>query len=276
MKPKFVLSFALALILSDGLLGCASAGHHPAISKELRPELFLHLIGSYEYPEPSRLIASVPVHLSMDFDFLTQDKQHFRGRVDSENGKYVLHFQIYLYNGTNFFDGPVELDKPDDPGTRPYNDKTPFVYQPMFILSRNSSASSFLKRQEIAVEKEWNRSNQLTPQQIAKVEQKFRLMHPGLTEKDVFALLGLSHYRHRLPDPRLFRSNDWDLDEFQLATGAILSLEVDYPDSYKTDVTEHADGPYGNHWNWPVIHATLGSEIWSEPPASSRRIFVAN
>lgn len=267
------ITVCLAIILCGGLFGCSTAEHRPAITKEQPQSLFLHLIASYEYPDPPLLIASVPVHLSTNFDFLTEDKQHFTGRVDSKNGKYFVHFQIYLYDGTNYFDGDVELDKPDDPGTRPWNDKTPFVYQPMFILSQNPCASPFLKRQGTAMEEYWRRWNPLTPPQIAKVEQRFRLMHPGMTENEVFVLLGLSPYLNLLHDPRMFRSGDWwSFDDYQLGYRKVLELEVDC--GCKTNFTKLPDGKTAieivdnaylvGHKNCIVVRATLGPETWSK------------
>lgn len=270
MKTKLIL--CLALVLNGGLFGCSTAERQAA--KSSRADLYLQLIASYEYPEPPRLMASVPVHLSKNFNFLTDDQQHLTGWVEPRNGKYFVHFQVYLYDGTNVFDGEVDLDKPDDPGPQPYNDKTPFIYQPMFVLSRNASASPFLKRQAVAEEKEWQRENPLTPQQITEVYRRFRLMKTGMTESEVFAMLGLSRYRRRLIDPRMFRSNDWNIDDYQLAHGEILSLAVACPGSYKTNFIKLPDGRrameighggYGdNHGNCIVVHAALGAETWSD------------
>jgi hypothetical protein len=258
MNMNHKLLLCLALVLSGGSFGCSTAAHRSAGSS--KPDLYLHLIASYEYPKPPQLTASVPIYLSTNFDFLANNQQHLTGRVESRNGKYFAHFQIYLYDGTNVFDGEVELDKPDNPGTHPYNDKTPFIYQPLFILSRNSSAESFLKRQAAADKKEWRRWNPLTPQQIVSVKRKFNLMRPGMTENEAFAMVGLSSYRNCLLDPRMFRSNDWNSDDYQLADGEILSLEVDCSSisNYKTNFI------YGDHSNCIVVHAVLGTETWSK------------
>ena len=270
MKFETALCLALAFVATD----CASGTNaRTLISDEHKPDIYLHLVASYQYPKPPQVIASVPVSFYTNFDVLVYDRYHLTGRVEPRGAKYFVHFQIYLYDGTNYYDGEVDLDKPDDPGTRPYNDKTPFIYQPMFILSRNQSATEFLEQHAAITEDCWRRQNPLTLPQITRAEQRFRLLRSGMTENDILRLLGLFGDRKRLHDPRIFRSNDWNTDCYQLEAGENLCLEVDCP-AWKIRSVKHGDGTtawffdhgaYGDdHSNCFVVHASLGPQMWSK------------
>ena len=153
MKPKLIL--CLALVLSGGLFGCSSFDHRSANSKPSTPNLYLHLFASFVYPKQPRLIVSAPIPRSGDFDISMDDNQPLKGRIEIRSGIIFLHFQCGLCDGTNVFDGEVELEKGYTPWPQPYDEKAPFICQPHFVLSTNSSPKSFLKQQAIVEKKQW-------------------------------------------------------------------------------------------------------------------------
>ena len=152
MNPK--ISLCLALVLGGGLIACFSIEHQAAKSKQLPPDLYLHLFVSFVYPEPPQMILSAPIHFSSDFDIPMDDNQHLKGRIEPRNGILFVHFQGGLCSGMNVFDGGVELERRYEPWPQPYDDKAPFICQPHFILSSTSNPKSFLKQQADAEEKE--------------------------------------------------------------------------------------------------------------------------
>jgi hypothetical protein len=168
MKSKLILG--LALVLSGVLFGCSTSEQPSANSKPPPPDLYLHLIASFNYPEPPRLIVSSPIHRSSDFDILMDDHQHLKGHIEPRNGKFFVHFQGRLCSGINVFDGEVELEKREEPWPQPYDEKAPFVCQPHFILSSNSNPKPFLKRQADAEKN----SGSLETRSLAGAEQYFK------------------------------------------------------------------------------------------------------
>jgi hypothetical protein len=273
MKPKIIL--CLALVLSGGLFGCSSIGHHSADSKQSRPDLYLHLYASsVDYPEPPHLILSAPIHLSSDFDIPMDDNQRLKGRIEPRNGKFFVYFKGRLCSGTNVFDDEVELEKIYEPGPQPYDVKAPFICQPMFVLSLNSNPKSFLKRQAAAEKKQWHLENPLTARQLAEVKRRFHFMRAGMTKSEVFAMLGLSRYRNRLLPGSAYRSNDWNRESYQLVNRErlVLLLLFEYTGNKTDRIVVQADGkflwprldPADYKKNRAVIQVQLGSEIWSK------------
>lgn len=262
MKPKTLL--CLALVLSGWLFGCSSIDHHSASSKQPTRHLYLHLIASsFAYPKPPWLILSAPVPLSSDFDIPMDDNQHLTGRVEPRNGKLFVRFQGALCSGMNVFEGEVELEKQDMPGPQPYDLRVPFICQPLFILSSNPDPKSFLEQQAAAEKKQWHLDNPLTARQLAKVKKQFKLMRPGMTKDEVFALLGLSRYRGRLHSSNPFLHHMSERD-YQLAEGERLWLSFDWTGYDKTNRIELANGEHlmmldftGTHTNRLVVRAEL-------------------
>lgn len=267
MNPKLLL--CLALVLCSGLFGCSSIDHQSANSNQPPPHLYLHLIASsFAYPKPPRLILSARVPLSSDFDIPMVDNRHLDGRIDPRNEDYFGHFQARLCSGTNVFDGNVELEKRYTLWPQPYDVKAPFICQPLFILSSNPDPKSFLEQQAAAEKKQWHFDNPLTARQLARVKKQFKLMRPGMTKDEVFALLGLSRYRSRLL-PGCFFSPKLNRSTYKVADGEILTLVFDYTGYDKTNRLELANGEHimmldltGTHTNRLVIEAQLGMETW--------------
>ena len=111
------------------------------------PDLYLHVFASYVFPEAPRLVVSAPIHLGRDFDVLINDHQRVKGRIERRGFDCFAHFQGQLCSGPNVFDGEVEFEQRYEPWPRPYDAKAPFVCQPHFVLSTNSSPEPFLERQ---------------------------------------------------------------------------------------------------------------------------------
>jgi hypothetical protein len=239
MKPKLIPG--LALVLSAMMFGCSAFDHRSANSKPSTPDLYLHLFASFVYPEQPRLIVSAPIPRSGDFDISMDDNQHLKGRIELRNGIIFLHFQGGLGDGTNVFDGEVELEKRYEPWPQPYDEKAPFICQPHFVLSSNPSPESCLKEQAAAEKKYWERENPLTARQLAEVKRKFHLMRPGMTQDEVFAMLGLSGYQNRLLPIPFFNSNDSNIGDYQLSDEEHLMLFFDNT-GMKTKKYQLADG----------------------------------
>jgi len=235
MKPKLILG--LALVLSTMMFGCSAFDNRSANSKPSTADLYLHLFASFVYPEQPRLIVSAPIPRSGDFDISMDDNQHLKGRIELRNGIIFLHFQCGLCDGTNVFDGEVELEKRYEPWPQPYDEKAPFICQPHFVLTSNPSPKSFLKQQATAEKKYWERENPLTARQLAEVKRKFHLMRPGMTKDEVFSMLGLSGYL--LPSSPF--NPKFDLGDYQLADGEDLMLFFDNT-GMKTKNYQLADG----------------------------------
>jgi len=219
------------------MFGCSAFDNRSANSKPSTADLYLHLFASFVYPEQPRLIVSAPIPRSGDFDISMDDNQHLKGRIELRNGIIFLHFQCGLCDGTNVFDGEVELEKRYEPWPQPYDEKAPFICQPHFVLSSNPSPKSFLKQQATAEKKYWERENPLTARQLAEVKRKFHLMRPGMTKDEVFSMLGLSGYL--LPSSPF--NPKFDLGDYQLADGEDLMLFFDNT-GLKTKNYQLADG----------------------------------
>ena len=238
MNPKLLL--CLALVLSAMMFGCSSSDHRLANSKPPTSDLYLHLFASFVYPEQPRPIGSAPIPRSGDFDISMDDNKPLKGRIELRSGIIILHFQCGLCDGTNVFDGEVELEKRYEPWPQPYDEKAPFICQPHFVLSSNPSPKSFLKQQATAEKKEWERENPLTARQLAEVKRKFHFMRPGMTRDEVFSMLGLSGYRNRLLPSNPFLTRP-DIRGYQLADGERLMLFFDNT-GMKTKTYQLADG----------------------------------
>jgi len=214
------LSLALNVVPAD----CSLADSRTPM--EASPPFYLHLFASYIYPKSPRLIVSAPIYPSANFDVLMDGDQHLTGRVEPRNGKLHVHLQGRLCSGTNVFDGEVELEKREEPGPQPYDVKAPFICQPHFILSANPDPKSFLKQQAAAEKKKWHLNTPLTASRLEKVKKQFKLMRPGMTKHQVFAMFHLFRYQNRLHASNPFL-NHLDLVDYQLADGERLLLFFD-------------------------------------------------
>jgi hypothetical protein len=261
---KFFGQPGSVLLLSGNLLACLAFHNRPC-------DLYLHLIAAGEYPQPPRPLASVPVHFGRSFDVLTREHEHLTGCIEPRGGKFDVRFQVLLYDGTNFYEGQLALDERDNPGTRPYNRDTPYLYQPLFILSSNSSAKPFLKRQAQAEREWWQRENPLTRKQLALVEQNLIRIRPGMTQREVFELLGLSKREKQLHPP-IFGRPSWYRQSYQLRGKEVLALNFDPATvpfgktnwiTFGKDRLANAE-PKGDYSRSVVVRAQLGTQIWSK------------
>ena len=172
--------------MSGGLFGCSTDDHSSADSKQSQPDLYLHIIADYDDTKPLQTLLSARIRLSTDFDMLMADGQHLKGRIEPRNGKFFVAFRSD-YFGTNIFSEAVEFNKVNIVELEPLQ---------FFVLSADSSSKSALKQVADFLPVET-----LTARQLAEVKKNFHLMRPGMTEDEVFSMLGVAGYQHRLlPD----------------------------------------------------------------------------
>ena len=105
--------------------------------------------------------------------------------------------------------------------------------------------------------------NPLTARQLAEVKKNFHRIRPGMTEGEVFFILDLSGYQHRLHRSNPFMSNDWNIGDYQLADNERLLLFFDNT-GIKTIKTKLPNGEKLELLNYAsdtshrlVIHADL-------------------
>jgi hypothetical protein len=116
--------------------------------------------------------------------------------------------------------------------------------------------------------------NPLTARQLAEVKENFHLLRPSMTEDEVFSMLGLSGYQHRLHRSNAFMSIEQNIGDYQLADNEHLLLFFD-----KTGIkTIKAELPIGEKLELPnnssddsrrlVIHADLDTVAYftNAPP----------
>jgi hypothetical protein len=238
MKPKLIL--CLALVLSGGLFGCSSIDHPSANSRPSQPDLYLHIIADYADTKPLQTLLSARIRLSTDFDLLMADGQRLKGRIEPRNGKFFVAFRAD-YFGTNVFKEAVE-----------FNEVKILELEPLqfFVLSANSSSKSALKQVADFLPVET-----LTARQLAEVKKNFHLMRPGMTEDEVFSMLGLAGYQHRLFPANFSRSNDWGISDYQLADNERLSLFLDNT-GMKTMKVQLPDEDKLEVWDYDNSHVT--------------------
>ena len=99
----------------------------------------------------------------------------------------------------------------------------------------------------------WDYENPLAVRQLAKVKKNFHLMHSGMTEDEVFSMLGLAGYQHRLHRSNPFRSNDWNIGDYQLADNERLLLFFDNT-GMKTMKVQLPDGDKLEMWDYNNSH----------------------
>jgi hypothetical protein len=92
--------------------------------------------------------------------------------------------------------------------------------------------------------------NPLTARQLAEVKKNFHLMRPGMTEDEVFSMLGLAGYQHRLHRSNPFRSNDWNIGDYQLTENERLMLFFDNTGMKTMKVQVFADGGKLEMWDY--------------------------
>jgi hypothetical protein len=97
--------------------------------------------------------------------------------------------------------------------------------------------------------------NLLTARQLAEVKKSFHLMRPGMTEDEVFSMLGLAGYQHRLYPATFSRSNDWGMSDYQLAENEVLLLFLDNT-GMKTTKVQLSDGLKVEVWDYENSHLT--------------------
>jgi hypothetical protein len=97
--------------------------------------------------------------------------------------------------------------------------------------------------------------NPLTARQLAEVKKNFHLMRPGMTEDEVFSMLGLAGYQHRLYPATFSRSNDWGMSDYQLAENEVLELFLDNT-GMKTTKVQLPDGDKLEVWDYENSHVT--------------------
>jgi len=95
----------------------------------------------------------------------------------------------------------------------------------------------------------------LTARQLAEVKKNFHLMRPGMTEDEVFSILGLAGYQHRLFPAHFSRSNDFDISDYQLADNERLFLFLDNT-GMKTMKVQLPDGDKLEVWDYDNSHVT--------------------
>jgi hypothetical protein len=95
----------------------------------------------------------------------------------------------------------------------------------------------------------------LTARQLAEVIKNFHLMRPGMTEDEVFSMLGLAGYQHRLYPANFSRSNDWGMSDYQLAENEVLQLFLDNT-GMKTTKVQLPDGDKLEVWDYENSHVT--------------------
>jgi hypothetical protein len=95
----------------------------------------------------------------------------------------------------------------------------------------------------------------LTVRQLAEVKKNFHLMRPGMTEDEVFSMLGLAGYQHRLFPANFSRSNDWGISDYQLTDNERLYLFLDNT-GMKTMKVQLPDGDKLEVWDYENSHVT--------------------
>jgi hypothetical protein len=102
----------------------------------------------------------------------------------------------------------------------------------------------------------WDYENSLTAGQLAEVKKNFHLMRPGMTEDEVFSMLGLAGYQHRLYPATFSRSNDWGMSDYQLAENEVLQLFLDNTGMKTIKIPFFADGGKLEVWDYENSHVT--------------------
>jgi hypothetical protein len=118
--------------------------------------------------------------------------------------------------------------------------------------------------------------NPLTARQLAEVKKNFHLLRPGMTEGEVFFMLGLSGYQHRLHRSNAFMSIDWNMGDYQLADNKRLLLFFDntgiktiksqFPNGEKLELRDYASDTSHRL----VIHADLDTVAYFSVATSTK------